>query len=523
MEGVEVFWKKFRWPVQTAVVVLGVTFTVAAPAPAFAAHQGASLSVARHKSPALHSPGGSRSKAPHAGTTRVHLVRIGKPQVALQAGGATATRFAVGSSAIRTAASCAYPQLCYNGGPVQVHPHVYLLLWGTWWYCLGSGCVNCPTSSTGCGSGNSRTVESYLYYYWHQVGAQYEGWSTITSQYYGSAGQHPTFGHNVWGTSCSTDGNHNCGWVAWQQNPPASPTTTDLANMATTAANYFGVQNDPGAEIVVLTPSRIRPYLNSTSQFPSGNWCAYHTSAALSSSSNLSYTVMPWLPNAGNSGSNCWSGSSTPALTNGFSKESGHEFTESVTDPVPGTGYYTADPSDPNNTEIGDRCNNNTFTETMPDGSQYFQQELWSNVDKTCVQSMPVGPIKGYQSKCIDNSGGHAANGNKIDIWGCNGTAAQLIWYTPSSGHLIVDSGCLDVQGGSHNPGTPVIWYHCGTGANQKWQYDSSSHQWQVYRGVLGLGAMCLEDPGSSTTNGTQLVIDNCNSGANQKWTMPTQ
>lgn len=498
------FWKRLRLLILAAVVSVACALAGGAAVAASAAPHSPS-----HR--ALHSPGGIGPKTMYRDKGRVHVVRLGKPQVAQAAGRRVmATRFAVHSSARSVSASCAYPQLCYQGGAIQAHPHMYFVFWGPWWYCAGSGCVNCPTNPNGCGNADSRTVESYLYYYWHQVGAYTESWSTINSQYYDHTHAHPVFGNGIWGN-----------WVAWQQDPPMSPTAADLSNMATTAATYYGAQNDPSAQIVVLTPQSIQPYLSDdSSQFPGGGWCAYHNSALLTTGTQLSYTVMPWLPDA--PGNGCWSApGSSGSLTPGFSKVGGHEFAESVTDPVPGTGYYTAQPGVAGNTEIGDRCNNNTFTETMPDGSQYLQQELWSNVEKGCVQSMPVGKITGDHGKCIDNAGNHAANGNKIDIYRCNGTAAQLIWYTPSSGHLIVDGGCLDVSGASRSPGAKIIWYHCGTGSNQKWEYDSNSHQWQVYRGIGGFGAMCLDDPNSSSVNGTQLQIYNCNSTAAQQWFGP--
>jgi len=463
----------------------------------------------------LHVPGGT-GKITHKSAswhpTRIAGVRLTGP------GGAKvlATRFGARSSST----SCP-PNLCYNGGPVQAHPHVYFVFWGTWWYCSGSGCANCPGSS--CGNADSLQVETYLYNYWHQVGQPGENWATITSQYYDVHGNHPTFGHGVWGTRCSVDGNNNCGWVAWQQDPPPSPTADDLAGMAVTAASYFGVANNPNTQIVVLTPQGITPGSGDGTTFPTGGWCAYHAYAP--NADNLSLTVMPWLPDAAGFGgllNGCDADFTVlGADLNGWSEVGGHEFAESVTDPVPPTGYYAALTTDKSNTEIGDRCVTKTFDETMPNGEKFKQQELWSNLDSNCVKEMPVGAVKGYKSLCVDNAGARTTDGNKIDIWGCNATSAQLFYYTPSSGHLIVNGGCLDVSHASRTAGAKVIRYHCTDGKNQNWYYDSSTQQWEVYRGLLGLGAMCLDDPHSSISPGTQLIIWNCNSGANQKWSLP--
>jgi serine protease len=498
-------WKRTKFLLLAAVISAAATLAAAAAVPAAAtAHQSVSHG--------LHIPGG---------TGRItHKNEIWHPTkiAGIQMAGPNGTRVSATRFAARSASASCPPNLCYNGGIVQAHPHVYLVFWGTWWQCAGA-CANCPGSS--CGNADSAQVESYLYDYWHQVGQPGDNWATITSQYYDHRGRHPAFGHGVWGTGCSADGNNNCGWVAWQQDPPTSPTADDLAGMAVTGASYFGVANDPNAQIVVLAPQGVTPGSSDGTTFPTGGWCAYHAYAP--AAGNLSLTVMPWLPDAANTlGLNNQCDANFNLLgadLNGWSKVGGHEFAESATDPVPPTGFIN--PSDTNNTEIGDKCNDKTFTETMPNGHKFRQQELWSNLDSNCVKELPVGAVKGYKSLCLDNAGARAVDGNKVDIWGCNGTSAQLWYYTPSSGHLIVNGGCLDVPAFSKTPGTKLIRYHCTSGSNQHWRYDASTQQFKVYGGLLGLGAMCLDDPHNSTSHGTQVIIWGCNGGANQKWSLP--
>jgi hypothetical protein len=470
-----------------------------------------------------HSAGGGGGGGSARLYAPAHPVQIGSVHYAAVHG----TRVSEASFAVGALSSCGYPDVCFQGGTVQTRPRVYLVFWGTWWHCTGAGCVNCPTSSTGCGDQNSLTVENDLYAYWHQVGRPGESHSTITSQYYAGGGQHPAFGfkNGVYGNHCSTDGFGNCGEVAWQQNPPSgSPTAAQIARMASTAANYFGLQSNSNAQIVVLTPKGDTPMASDGSSFPS--WCAYHDSLVSSSGSVLSYTLMPWLPDASSflGGDQCDANFNViNPILDGWYEVGGHEFVESVTDPR-GDGYVTPQPGNPSNNEIGDRCGfHHAFNERMPDGSTYKQQQVWSNIEHACVDSMPAGAITGDHGKCVDNAAGHSANGNKIEIWTCNKTGAQLIFYTPSSGHLIVNGGCLDVSGGSRRAGAKVIWYHCGTGDNEKWAYDANSQQWQVYRGLGGLGAMCLDDPNSSAVNGTQLQIYDCNGTAAQKWHGPAE
>jgi hypothetical protein len=337
------------------------------------------------------------------------------------------------------------------------------------------------------------------------VGLPGESHATITSQYYGPSGTYPHFGSStgVWGD-----------WVAWQQNPPAAPTSKQVGTMASAAANYWGLASDSNAQIVVLTPQGNQP-----DGFPNAKFCAWHSNELSDNGVQLSYTLMPWLPDVKNEGCDASFGSS-PNL-NGWTEVGGHEFAESATDPVGDTGYYTPDPNDSNNSEIGDRCGwTNTFTEHMPNGSSFAQQQLYSNLDRACVSSMPAGAITGDHGKCVDDRYGFRVPLNPIDIYTCNQTGAQQIIYTPSSGHLIVDGGCLNVNGASHNSGAKIIWWPCGNAANEDWQYDSSTHAWQIYRST---GAMCLDDPGGSSTNLTQLQIYTCNNTAAQQWYGPKE
>ena len=70
---------------------------------------------------------------------------------------------------------------------------------------------------------------------------------------------------------------------------------------------------------------------------------------------------------------------------------------------------------------------------------------------------------------CLDNSAQSTANGNKIQIWGCNGTVAQKWTFVQAGTTLRVQGKCLDIAGGGTANGTKVQLYDCnGTGA-QVW------------------------------------------------------
>jgi glucosylceramidase len=60
------------------------------------------------------------------------------------------------------------------------------------------------------------------------------------------------------------------------------------------------------------------------------------------------------------------------------------------------------------------------------------------------------------------------ANGTKVQIYDCNGTAAQQ-WTAGSDGTLRSLGKCLDAAGPSSADGTrPQIW-DCFAGENQRW------------------------------------------------------
>ncbi|HEV2635670.1 MAG TPA: GH92 family glycosyl hydrolase [Actinocrinis sp.] len=129
--------------------------------------------------------------------------------------------------------------------------------------------------------------------------------------------------------------------------------------------------------------------------------------------------------------------------------------------------------------------------------------------------SAPTGPIpSGIAGKCADDNGGSTTDGTAIQLWTCNGTAAQQFTVN-SNGSLGIEGKCLDVTGAGTANGTKVELWDCNGGGNQQWTQQSDGSLKGVQSG------RCLDDPASSTTDGTQLAIWDCNGGANQKWTLP--
>ena len=117
-------------------------------------------------------------------------------------------------------------------------------------------------------------------------------------------------------------------------------------------------------------------------------------------------------------------------------------------------------------------------------------------------------------SKCVDNNNGSGANGNKVQIWDCDGYAPAQDWTVNGNGTITIDGGCMDITGANYSNGTLIELWTCNGGANQQWQAVSGEL-------VNPASGKCLDDPAFNTANGTQLILYTCNGGANQKWTLP--
>jgi non-reducing end alpha-L-arabinofuranosidase len=127
-----------------------------------------------------------------------------------------------------------------------------------------------------------------------------------------------------------------------------------------------------------------------------------------------------------------------------------------------------------------------------------------------------TGPVVSgvSSSACMDNNNGSGANGNKVQIWACDGFAPAQNWTVNSNGTITIDGGCLDITGANFNNGTLVELWTCNGGSNQQWRSQNGAL-------VNPASGKCLDDPNGSTTNGTQLQIWSCSGANNQKWSIP--
>ena len=217
-----------------------------------------------------------------------------------------------------------------HGGPVQNAPRVYLLFWG--W---GSD----PYGEQG-----------YLQNFLSKVGCT--SWLNTVSQY---GGGYCSSYKGAWSDSTAV---------------PTTPSDAQIQQEALKLANYVGVSHsDVNAQFVVATPTG-----HSTSGFGS-SYCAYH---GVVSGTTLTYTDLPYMPDAGGS---CGWGSVTGSALDGVSIVEGHELAEAITDPELNAWY------DANGSEIGDICAWTGLGNINLNGSYFAMQPLWSNRTNSCVMA----------------------------------------------------------------------------------------------------------------------------------------
>ncbi len=151
-----------------------------------------------------------------------------------------------------------------------------------------------------------------------------------------------------------------------------------MAAEAAAAVAHFGDTPDLNASYVIATP-----HGRSTSGFGT-QWCAYHSAVSVSGKM-ISYSNLPYQPDAGaNCGANFISPPSDESgADEGVTIVEGHEYGESVTDPVPFSGWNSG------SGEIGDLC---AWTNVLNDPfrtKQYTSQPMFSNATTSCVHSYP--------------------------------------------------------------------------------------------------------------------------------------
>jgi hypothetical protein len=148
-------------------------------------------------------------------------------------------------------------------------------------------------------------------------------------------------------------------------------------------------------------------------------------------------------------------------------------------------------------------------------GQSLWSTEAWYTLNAMVGSTVKVGPVTSAASnKCLDISNSGTADGTKVQLWTCNGSAAQQ-WTISGDGTLRALGKCLDVKtSGTANGTVTQLWTCNGTGA-QVWSPGSNGSL------VNPQSGRCLDVSGAGTADGTQIHIWDCNGAANQRWTLP--
>jgi hypothetical protein len=415
---------------------------------------------------------------------------------------------------------------------------VYLLVWGPWW----------KTSA-------SSAPYDYLVNFYKGLGVSPDDtWSTITSQYGDSTGA-PTFGGSVF-----------AGGFADASTPPDPVTPDALAAEAASFATTQGITDLTDAQIVVATQTGTcfsdGFAGNCGSPDENGSYCAWHDYAAdYDLNPDVPFTNLPYQPDAGHLCGEHWINSGSAGTYDGFSTVGGHEYAESITDPLPPSGWI--DPVDTvSGGEIADKCawggsiwgriGSDPYGDVKLKTGTYAMQSLWSNKLGRCVLTTSpkltvtapgtvratLGAHTSVQVKATTNTGiqtrltfkatglpaglSLSAAGtisgtpgvtagtrkSKITVSDNSGTKSVSITWQVSSRTGPVKgfkSRCVDDYRGKTSDGNKIDLWSCGGQARQKITFIAS--------GELKVAGKCITDAKGRT------VLEPCTGSAAQTWT----
>jgi hypothetical protein len=279
--------------------------------------------------------------------------------------------------------------LFYQGGAggygVTIgRPRVYLVFWGSQW-----GTRSADAAGRTVLSGDPSGAAPFLQRFFAGLGGGGETWSGVMTQYCqgvpaGATNCYGPPGQVVQHVGYPTGGALAGVWVDSSAPAPAQATGDQIGAEAVAAAQHFGLTTPAANRSVqydVLSPTGTSP-----GGFPNG-FCAWHSSAS-SAYGDIAFTNMPYLTDVDVCGTNSVNAGSAGTL-DGFSIVNGHEYAETITDQVPGNGWYGSAG------EAGDPCawlgtgGGRIQDITLTTGT-FAVQGIWSNSANGCEISHPI-------------------------------------------------------------------------------------------------------------------------------------
>ncbi|MET9438454.1 ricin-type beta-trefoil lectin domain protein [Streptomyces sp. NPDC006551] len=199
-----------------------------------------------------------------------------------------------------------------------------------------------------------------------------------------------------------------------------------------------------------------------------------------------------------------------------FVRPGAHRIASTADSAVPNVAWRNTDGS---KALIAYNDSTSARTMTVEWGGRHFTYSLPGKTSATFTWSggqadgpETSGALVGLGGKCLDVAGGSSADGTPVQLWDCNGSAAQR-WTIGTDGSVRALGKCLDVTSGATADGSKAQLYTCnGTGA-QSWRYETAGQD------LVNVPAdKCLDASDHSSANGTRAQIWSCTGAANQKW-----
>ncbi|MGW5852525.1 LamG-like jellyroll fold domain-containing protein [Streptomyces sp. NPDC055254] len=146
------------------------------------------------------------------------------------------------------------------------------------------------------------------------------------------------------------------------------------------------------------------------------------------------------------------------------------------------------------------------FEGSLSNLSVYHHSTVPSATSTTLVSAVS-------STKCADDDHGSTAEGNRIQIWGCNtDPGAPQLFEIRENGELRVVGKCVSAAAGGTGNRTPLQLATCDGAGGQQWLPTATSGFYNPQSN------RCLDLPYASTSNGTQLELFDCNTSNAQRW-----
>jgi len=276
----------------------------------------------------------------------------------------------------------------YGGGPVMPQTITYTFYWD-------------PAGAPEYPSGYVAGVNEYLENLQHDSGLTSNS-NSVAAQYGDAEGSFANYITSFAGEIKDTQ--------AYPTNGCSEGTTCLSSEQVEKAVSEYVTQH-PGIEgleheLFVLLPPGVVECAGATecsvnaTKGASQKFCAYHTNLTLANGKTVIYSVDPYV--SGNPG--CVPGEEIhPPYEGAISGGLSHELMESISDPLPDTGWFDSTHTtedEPEGSEIADQCaseydpplgevGGKPYNEVV-NGVDYYYQEVWSDFQHSCMQRVGV-------------------------------------------------------------------------------------------------------------------------------------